>query len=244
MAEGLLQADSQLAEDSSLLEYPAESANSCPTDGRSEMMQQREKPLPPFAILQPDEARASSDGILDSQVGQSYLLRGFGGRMQMINYRDSSPSRIRPMAIRAGEHTMGESLLPYLALKVHPLVCADRCVRILVVPKYDRSTGISPREKPGKLFNYIRPTAVELSESEVELRCFPGKDYLFHFGSIVASFAHNQGRSVNVECIVPGAPECWSAIQNTGIADVPVCRTAILGYVECLDQLSPDSKSA
>ena len=144
------------------------------------------------------------------------------------------------MAIHADDHTMGESLLLYLAPKVHPFVCADHCSRILVVPKYDRSTGVSPREKPGKLFNYIRPTAIRLSESEVELRCFPGKDYLFHFGSIVASFAHNQGRSVNIECTVPGDPECWSAIRSTGIVDVPVCRTAILGYVECLDQLSPD----
>lgn len=160
----------------------------------------------------------------------------------MLDYNSDFCSQIEPLSVLASTHTMGSSLIRYLALKVHPVIRDLGISSVNVMPLYDRVTGISPEEKPRKLFNFIRPTAIRRDESSVELRCFPGKDYLFHFGNVVASYVSNTNRFVAVRCVVPGVIKCWEAIRETGIADIPSGRVAIMGYVEGLDGMSPDSK--
>jgi len=146
---------------------------------------------------------------------------------------------LSPLAVRSHEHTMGNSLVPYLELKLHPLLKASYIREVRVVSKYDRSEGISPTEKLGKRFNFKRPTVV-LNGRLAEVLCFPGWDYVFHFGSIIASYFANVGREVHVTCLLPTEQQCWHALRDSSLQKLPCVDTVILGYVEGLAFLSTD----
>lgn len=144
---------------------------------------------------------------------------------------------ISPLAVGIGEHTMQASLLPYLELKMHPLLKDHSINEVQVMGIYDRNEGISVKEKPNKLFNFKRPTVV-LADQVAQVRCFPGWDYVFHFGNIIASYYKNTSRGINVKCILPTQEQCWHAITSSSIQYLPPTDTVIMGYVEGLEFLS------
>lgn len=158
-------------------------------------------------------------------------------------YRKYPPieQELSPLAVPSYEHTMGDSMLPYLDLKVHPLLKTSNIREVWVVGMYDRSEGVSSIEKPDKLFNFKRPTVV-LNGRSAEVRCFPGWDYVFHFGNIIASYFANIGREVRVRCLLPTEQQCWDALKPLSLQQLPCVSTVILGYVENLEFLSTDSK--
>ena len=92
------------------------------------------------------------------------------------------------LAINPLEHSMGSSLKRYLEIKVHPLFYGRNFDQIIVRNNFDRKSGISNKEKSNKLFNYIRPTAA-IEDSTLYINCFPGIDYVFHYGNILKSYA-------------------------------------------------------
>ncbi|MDZ7967935.1 MAG: hypothetical protein RM368_23755 [Nostoc sp. DedSLP03] len=136
---------------------------------------------------------------------------------------------------------MGDSLLPYLELKIHPILKLPYVHEVKVIGKYDRSQGISPQEKSGKLFNFKRPTVV-LNDEIAEVRCFPGWDYVFHFSNVIACYFKNIGRDVHVVYSLPTVQECWNVLRNSSLQELPCTEVVILGYVEGLDFLSEDKK--
>ncbi|WDZ90592.1 hypothetical protein [Nocardiopsis sp. HUAS JQ3] len=126
---------------------------------------------------------------------------------------------LQPAApIEVGQHTMGvDSLLRYLRIKVHHLVQEHDWERIHVIGGYNRARVISRFEKPGKLFNWQRPTA-EACGRELLIRCFPGTDYVHHYGLIIATYLHMVGRHAGrVTYRIPTPESCQEAVDQVAL---------------------------
>ena len=140
------------------------------------------------------------------------------------------------------QHSMGESLEMYLKLKLHPYILCRKFNEIRIIGKFDRISGISTNEKKNKLFNWIRPTAF-INNQTLEVRCFPGKDYIYHYANIIKTYLSeylNNDAVISYE--IPTEEECWYAIKSSNLNDIPKVKTVIMGYVEGLDFLSSDKE--
>lgn len=136
-------------------------------------------------------------------------------------------------------HSMGQSLDRYMSIKVHPLVDKCNCTQIVVRGYFDRSRGISSKEKTDKLFNYIRPTA-NVDDSILYINCFPGIDYVFHYGNIIKSYVAMTHKQIDVAHYLPSEEECWNAIESE-LREIPKTHTVIMGYVEGIQRISDDA---
>ncbi len=136
-------------------------------------------------------------------------------------------------------HSMGESLYPYLKMKINTSLDLETIKSIKIIGRFDREEGISDNEKQGKLFNYMRPT-VFVDGDNAEIRCFPGIDYVFHFCNIFSTYLSMQKKIVKVDCELPHEKLCWDEICKSSLKDIPKVDTVIMGYVEGLDFLSRD----
>ncbi|MBQ7074581.1 hypothetical protein IJM86_06130 [bacterium] len=70
---------------------------------------------------------------------------------------------------------MGQSLLPYIDIKIHHCLDELNFQQIHILPLYDHdftNTIISKKEKTGKKFNRKRPTG-EIEDNIFLLKCFP-----------------------------------------------------------------------
>lgn len=140
------------------------------------------------------------------------------------------------------QHSMGESLKTYLELKIHPYLSLCNYDRIRVVGKFDRTAGVSANEKD-KTFNWIRPTAVKKGNNTLELRCFPGKDYVYHYANIVNVYMSQYlDYNATIYYNIPSEMECWEAIEKSELKNLPSVKTVIMGYVEGLAFLSKDKE--
>lgn len=137
------------------------------------------------------------------------------------------------------EHTMGTSLRQYMEMKIHPLINDFNYEKIVVQGKFDHTCGVSNKEKTGKLFNYIRPTAI-IEDSYLYLNCFPGLDYIFHYGNILKSYMALYDKMVDIKHVLPSEEECWNAISKSELRYIPKPHTVIMGYVEGLEGMSEE----
>lgn len=144
------------------------------------------------------------------------------------------------LAITPNAHSMGLSLRRYLEIKIHHLFYEHNYDRIIVRGYFDRSCGISTKEKTDKLFNYIRPTAT-IDNSTLYINCFPGIDYVFHYGNIMKSYVALTDKKTDVVHWIPTEDECWSKIVESELKNVPKAHTVIMGYVEGLQWISDDA---
>ncbi len=111
-------------------------------------------------------------------------------------------------------HSMDASVFEYIEMKMHQKLRMDVSgyKEVVVVGMYDRSCEISDHEKTGKLTNWQRPT-VEVVDDVLILKCFPGKDYVAHYASLVASYFALKGLPFdNVSFVIPTEQECWDAV--------------------------------
>lgn len=138
-------------------------------------------------------------------------------------------------------HSMGNSIYSYLKIKINSNLELDKIEKIKIIGKFDRFSGVSNNEKDGKLFNFMRPT-INLCEDELELCCFPGIDYVFHFGNIVSSYSYLMNYKIDINCVLPSEEVCWKEICESSLKYIPKVDTVIMGYVEGLDFLSYDKQ--
>ncbi|MCX4826386.1 hypothetical protein OG883_42865 [Streptomyces sp. NBC_01142] len=127
-----------------------------------------------------------------------------------------APTTLLASPIAVVGHTMGpKSLLRYLQIKVHHLIQEQPWDTIRVVGGYDRTCTISRHEKTGKLFNRERPTA-ETRGRELLIKCFPGVDYVHHYGLILATYLAMTGKRDDsiVAYEVPDPAVCHAAVQQ------------------------------
>lgn len=143
--------------------------------------------------------------------------------------------------ITPDKHSMKKSLLRYMEMKIHPYIDKYDYKRIVVQGFFDRSQGISDKEKNDKLFNYIRPTAF-LKNEVLYINCFPGIDYVYHYGNIIKTYISLKSKTIDVIHKIPTEDVCWKAITDSNLKDIPITHTVILGYVEGIQEISPNDK--
>lgn len=125
-------------------------------------------------------------------------------------------------------HSMGDSLPMYVDSRVHELVDAAKYRRILVVGSYNRGLLVSGKEKTGKRENWQRPTA-HLEGGELRIHCFPGRAYVFHYGSLIAThlaLTHRDPTLVRIS--LPPPSRCWNEIIKAGFTDLRATNTLII----------------
>ncbi|KAK4148523.1 hypothetical protein C8A00DRAFT_47631 [Chaetomidium leptoderma] len=145
------------------------------------------------------------------------------------------------------DHTMGASLVPYLAIKMHQEITARVYNAIVVLGSYNRSDPsiIFEGEKCDKPFNWQRPTA-RIVGDKLWIECFPGYDHNEHYARLIASYLgilHREGRIVtppsNVSFIPSSCSDTRNALEATNLRELPTeVDTVVLGLVHRLDRLT------
>ena len=107
--------------------------------------------------------------------------------------RNAPPPHLYPLASATpANHTMGDSLMRYLAIKVHQSVLTGAYSRIVITGAYTRYSPLSipfTLEKTDKPFNWERPTAHhDPVTNTLYIECFPGLDHLSHYAEIIPTY--------------------------------------------------------
>lgn len=138
-------------------------------------------------------------------------------------------------------HSMGRSLERYIEMKLHDIIYSDLISRIYVLGNYDRSNGISVKEKNDKIFNYKRPT-VFVNDDVLTINCYPGMDYVFHYASLIKTYLTILGINKKIIVQFPTVEEIKNQLKCSNINEIPKCKTVILGYVQGFEYLSKAEK--
>lgn len=116
----------------------------------------------------------------------------------------------------------------YVHTRIHEEIDHATYERIVVHGRYDRSAGISIKEKTDKRENGQRPTA-ELRNTDLWINCFPGRAYVFHYGSLIATHLALTGRDPGlVEIRLPPLAACESEVLKSGYAGLIPTPVAVL----------------
>lgn len=149
----------------------------------------------------------------------------------------------KPAVVTPAMHTMGTSLLRYLAMKVHPLVDSTPWRRLVVVGAHDRGdASVVGREKMDKPFNWMRPTAKRVGEN-LHIQCFPGVDHVEHYGALLTAYlrlTRKDGEWERVETRPVAEGDTIQALRaQTNILALPRADVIVTGLVHRLDSLTP-----
>jgi len=122
-----------------------------------------------------------------------------------------------------------DRLLTYLEIKVHHLIQDRVWGEIRIVGGYDRSRVISDLEKDDKAFNWQRPTA-SVEGDCLTLHCYPGRDYVLHYGLIVATYLSMRGHiACRVTVEEPAEMVCAEAVDAL-LLDAADVELVIVGW--------------
>lgn len=124
-------------------------------------------------------------------------------------------------------HSMGQSLERYIEMKLQDIIFSDSISEIRVVGNYDRSKGISVKEKNDKTFNYKRPT-VFVNGDVATINCYPGMDYVYHYASLVKTYLAILGIKKKITAQFPTVQEIENQLMHSNINEIPKCKTVIL----------------
>ncbi|KAJ5762332.1 uncharacterized protein N7511_005714 [Penicillium nucicola] len=148
--------------------------------------------------------------------------------------------RIDHDSLQANKNLMHETLRAYIHDKIHPLIKTRVWPRIVVCGHYARNGAnvhISPKEKRGKRFNWHRPTAIIIDDSTLEIRCFPGRDYVLHYALLIAYYLNLNSIKAPasvVEYRLPSPEDCLDLLSQSNLKLMGPVDTVILGYVDRL----------
>lgn len=134
-------------------------------------------------------------------------------------------------------HSMGQSLEKYIEMKLQDIIFSDSIYRIHVMGNYDRSKGVSSKEKNDKVFNYKRPT-VFVDNGVAIINCYPGMDYVYHYASLVKTYLTILEIKKQITVQFPTISEIENQLIKSNINEIPKCKTVILGYVQGFEYLS------
>ncbi len=134
---------------------------------------------------------------------------------------------------------MGRSLVQYVHTRTHELIDGDGYDSIDVLGSYNRNLIVSTKEKCDKLENWQRPTA-EFKDGVLRIHCFPGRAYVFHYASLIATHLALTGRDPTlVRMILPEPSECRSEILKSGFERLQ--PTPALVVASGNEKLNPDA---
>lgn len=144
-----------------------------------------------------------------------------------------SRRRVKPYVVSTLDmHNMGATVFQYIEIKMHQILrelTPSDFEEIVIIGQYDRNCSISDYEKDGKLTNWQRPT-IEVKDRRVIVKCFPGKDYVKHYASLIASyFALKQQKYDHVVYILPTEEECWSEVYSLPLDTLEKSDAVVVG---------------
>ena len=157
----------------------------------------------------------------------------------------STPSLHRPTVASIETHTMGGSLIGYLDMKVHPDIRNKVWAHVIVDGIHERDPSkacISIDEKPGKPFNWQRPTTFKSEDDPqtIRLQCFPGEDYVRHYAAITATYLSLKGEAPDiVQYTLPSPLSCLRPLRDSNLEHMGQVDVAIVGYVNAFEKLAP-----
>lgn len=132
---------------------------------------------------------------------------------------------------------MGDSLLPYIEMKMRPLLRDNKTKPVRVQGHYNCvGATLDEFSKRHKLFNWQRPTVLDL-EDYILVSCYPGKDYVYHYGNLISTYYHLLSLDIEVNFIPPTEETCISTLNKSNLNEIPNSDVVILGYVEQLSSL-------
>ena len=134
-------------------------------------------------------------------------------------------------------HTMSESLIRYLEMKVHPLIKENNYKSIIVLGRHSRQTLISNIEKHDKKFNFMRPSvSVDRFTKTLYLYVYPGTDYVKHYASIIATYLalHNKDFRC-AKYIIPTEQEAYAPLLESNLSILNPSKSVIMGYVDLFE---------
>ncbi|PHH92864.1 hypothetical protein CDD83_4286 [Cordyceps sp. RAO-2017] len=140
-----------------------------------------------------------------------------------------------------GQHTMLQSLFPYVEKKMHQLVKDRPWAQIVVRGSYVRSGGAvaADCEKSDKMFNWHRPTATQLDADTLALNCFPGLAYTEHYAGLVRTYLALSGRDASVvRCVRPRPDQCAALFAQSNLRQMGRADIVLIGYVYQLERVS------
>lgn len=144
---------------------------------------------------------------------------------------------LKLLKVSTDNHTMGDSLLPYIEMKMRPLLKNNKTKPVRVQGHYNWvGATIDEFSKRHKLFNWQRPTVSE-TKDYILINCYPGKDYVYHYGNLISTYYHLLGLDIEVNFISPTEETCISTLNNSNLNEIPNSDVVILGYVEQLSSL-------
>lgn len=213
----------------------------------------RHTPISRFAKYVPSASCAYIAGCstgtnrIDAFLGVRQLYCGYsstGGichdRLPNTHSEDVVPAYSEASPIN---HTMGNSLLRYLSLKIHPEVHSCDWERLVVIGKHDRSSGseISHKEKGGKPYNWMRPTA-RLAGTDLLIQAFPGPDHIQHYAALLSTYLKITGASEAAKRVfyAPSSPSdtVRALVEDTNLLKMPRVDTVVTGLVHRLEPLT------
>ncbi|KAH7109301.1 hypothetical protein B0J11DRAFT_238055 [Dendryphion nanum] len=158
--------------------------------------------------------------------------------------------KIRPRnEATPANHTMGDSLELYLAIKVHQATLEKAYSEIVVVGSYSRYSKDSlafDGEKRDKPFNWERPTS-RVDGDTLYIECFPGYDHVEHYAEIIACYLKIREQkgdhltpSSQVFFVPASCSDTKSALEQTNLPLFPGegVDTVVLGLVWHLPRLT------
>ena len=140
---------------------------------------------------------------------------------------------------RADSHVMRSSLQTYVRSRIHATILALEWHTIEVIPSYDRTDLIeaSSTEETDKLHNWHRPTLRSIAPGVVQLCCFPGRDYVWHYAHLLATYAASSSLRTTIRYRLPIPVECGSPFEHSNLRDMGKVDVVIIGYVHELHRL-------
>lgn len=128
------------------------------------------------------------------------------------------------------KHSMGSSLRKYIDIKIPEFIFDNKYKKIIINGCFDRTEGISFKEKNDKLFNFKRPTFVSKGEN-IYINVYPGMDYVYHYASLIATYLKMFGIEKEMIVNFPTINEIMNTLDNSNLKNIPKKKIAILGYV-------------
>ncbi|KAF2706437.1 hypothetical protein K504DRAFT_413383 [Pleomassaria siparia CBS 279.74] len=186
------------------------------------------------------ESLKKTSGMTNGTIDVALALQGRYAKGTRIQPRNEATSQ---------NHTMGDSLEPYLEIKVHQAVLERAYGEIVVVGAYNRYTEGSiafSGEKIDKPFNWERPTA-HVDGDTLYIECFPGYDHVEHYAEIIACYlkireqkGDNLTPSSRVFFVPTSCSDVKTVLEDTNLPMFPGTGvdTVIIGLVWKLPRLT------
>ncbi|SPN99769.1 uncharacterized protein DNG_02620 [Cephalotrichum gorgonifer] len=150
-------------------------------------------------------------------------------------------SLLRPKSL-----AMGEALHDYIFQRVHQDIQRKEWREILVTGSLRRgppaAKSLWETERPGRAFNFQRPTATCLNDDTIELHCFPSQSFVEHYKTVLDFYLFLSGKSGCILRAIPPPPsEPLETFRRSNLPQLGPVDIVIVGEVHCLPGLPPGS---